>query len=343
MFTYHASQSSCLVMVMQLLQLSGSAREIGLEHGRQLKKMGYQLPQNTARRLAFARMCLPSVEKYAPDLLVELEGISEGGNYHAENLMAWALAPIAYFACSVVAVSGDHTIDGQPIFGRNLDWYHRSKKYLAVCQTAVSNSLSNWGVSDTFSGRYGGVNEAGLALALTYVAGPRDRPGIIYTLAIRAALNQFDLAGDAAEFLAEIPHVRSTNFLLADANGEIFIVEASARKVQVTAVSSGFAAVTNEFQSRSMAKQEIVGKRPQTSHRRLCNLQEWFAERTGPIAEEAVQDVLKRPFPLGVCAMSNGRARASGTIWSWTAVLGKNQISLADGPPFQTPYFSQNK
>ncbi len=326
---------------MYMYRLAGTPRQIGAEYGVLLRAERVRLPKLYEPKLAFAQKCEPRVRELAPALLDELDGIAAGGGYDRDRLLMMALGLGAKSACSVVAISGEHTADGKPLFGRNLDWYRGYLHTAAFCHVAAEGALPSLGFNDVVIGRMGGINAAGLAVAITAVEGGPDKPGVMFNLAVRMVLDRCTSTAEAVEFLTGMRHARSINFLIADSSGDLAIVEAYLRYVEVIRPAHGFAVITNQFQSAAMAKHERVRRRPRDSYRRLCRLREWFHARTEPIAPAALQHVLSTPFPRGVCqgrTASRGKPTKFGTIWSWTARLGADEIELAAGTPTDVPY-----
>lgn len=323
---------------MHMYRLEGTHHAIGAEYGALLKASRFRIPPTNVEKLKYALACEAIVRDHAPELVEELEGVIEGSGYDARKVKssAWALDHDP--RCSVIAVSGAHTADGKPLFGRNFDWFFPALNHIAFCQTVPEGALASLGCNDLLVGRHDGLNAAGVAIAITGIWGIPDRPGVMFPVAARMVLDRCRSTAEAVALLEGIPHARTTNFLIADASGAIVQVEAAPGKVCATWAERGFAAVTNQFVSKTMASYERVRKRPRDSYSRLCTLREWVAARQGPLSAADMQAVLSTPPPRGVCVRNPGKARKFGTIWSWMARLGTGSLDLADGLPSETPY-----
>ncbi|MBN1201071.1 MAG: hypothetical protein JXJ20_04370 [Anaerolineae bacterium] len=323
---------------MYMYRLEGTYREIGAEYGALLRDNRVSLPHVSQTRLKFARQCERHVQEHIPELLDEIEGMAEGSGYDLERLKMAALAPRARPGCSVVAVAGQHTADGKTLVGRNHDWYPSLLGYVAFCETHPQGAVASLGCNNMLVGRPDGINAAGVAVAITAVEGGRDYPGIMFTLAARAVLDRCHSTEEAVTLLQGIRHARAINFLVADAGGDIAVIEAAPRCVHVMRPKNGFAAVTNQFQSDEMARYEYVRRRPPNSYRRLCILREWFAARQAPVTEQAVQAVLRAPYPRGLCVKPTAGRKGIRTVWSWSAELGTGSLDFAGGSPADVPY-----
>jgi predicted choloylglycine hydrolase len=324
---------------MHMYRLEGSYRAIGREYGMLLRASRVPLVVDSQTRRDFADACEPFIRQHAPDLLDEIEGIAEGGGYDLKRVKAAALVMNAHPGCTLVAISGQHTTSGKPIFGRNHDWFPAVLHTSVLCETHPDGALAGLGVNDALVGRMDGINAAGLAIGIASVQGGRDHPGIMFHIAARIVLDRCRSTVEAVEFLQTIRHARSINFLVADASGGLAAVEAAPGRVCVIRPDNGFLAAANQFQSDEMAGCETVRRRPPNSYRRLCALREWFAAQRAPISAAMVQGILSAPYPNGVCArpMSRGQ-RSLGTVWSWTAELGSGQMAFAEGSPAEVPY-----
>ena len=309
-----------------------------MEYGGLLKATRYLLPQASPEKILFALKCERVVKEHMPDILDELQGIAEATHYDMNRLKALALALNAHPGCSVMAISGEHTTDGKPLFARNFDWYESAQKRSALIDAQVPNKLRHISSNDTLIGRYDGINEAGLAIAISYVAGRADKVGVMFPLAVRHVLDTCRTTQEGVAFLESIPHVRATNFLLMDASSTIATVEASPRKVTTTYSENGFGFITNQFQSEAMTAQENPKKRPSDSGQRLLRLKIWASEHAGNISAESVQQVMQRPYPSGMCVNVRRGRRTFGTMWSWVARPGERAIHFADGSPATVRY-----
>lgn len=325
---------------MNMYRLAGSHYDVGAEYGYLLQSSRFPLPPIKPAQIKFAEKCEKIVAKHAPELLDELHGMIDGSNYDANHLKALALTLNIPPACSIVAIAGQHTADGKPLFGRNHDWYAWYGWSAALCDVAVPGELRSIGGNDLFVGRHDGVNEAGLAVGITDVAGGRHTPGVMFPLAVRHILNTCRTTEEAAAFLEQIPFIRNNNFLIADAAGTIAMVEASPSRVHVTYAEKGFAAVTNHFQSERMALAEKIKNRPANSVQRLLRLRTWFREHDEPVTRDSLQAILSRPYPGGMwAAYQSGKRPVLSTVWSWVTSLGEREIHFAEGKPKGIPHY----
>ncbi len=186
--------------------------------------------------------------------------------------------------------------------------------------------------------RYGGINEAGLAIGLTAIPGSRrDHPGIMLHLATRWILDNCRTVKDAVNFMQKIPHVRGNNYLVADLQGEtaVTVIQACPERVEVVEPVDGLVVATNHFQTTEMQAYEDEAYIPESSVPRLEVIKKWFKDRKGKIDSVQAQAVLKGLIDegAGVCQDYVREGTRFSTIWAWTYEAGGSTLQIADGPP----------
>ena len=208
-------------------------------------------------------------------------------------------------------------------------------------KTCPKQALSSLGCTDLVVGRYGGINESGLAIGLTAVSGyPHDKPGIALHLATRWILDNCSTTKEAVTFMKRIPHFRGNNYLIADKDGDIALVEGSPDRVKVTPAKDGLAFAANRFQSAEMLELEDERWANPTTAQRQKIVEDWYSSNKGRIDEKAAQKLLSGIFETGdgVCCRYSYGSQEWGTIWSWTALLGDGIMKIADGAPSRNEY-----
>ena len=133
----------------------------------------------------------------------------------------------------------------------------------------------------------------------------------------------------AVDLLLRARHLHPFNYLIADAGGDLAVVEAHPEAAREVAAEPGFAAATNHYRHPDVARYQR-GRKLTHSERRLGGLR-------------ARQSVLRQPGGMqagladheaGVCGHSGGHT----TLWSLTADLTARTIAYARGAPCQTEF-----
>lgn len=235
----------------------GTYYEMGYQYGTILYKHGYRVPEQSKEKIDFGRKCEKEVKRVFPEVLEEIQGFADACHASYEQLAALILGvgclDLPNFACSVFA-----TFNGSDVmFGRNYDFYYRFKEYAESYMTCPKEGYWSIGHSDIFVGREDGVNEKGLAIAMTGVIGT-IKPGINFPLAIRCILDKCARAEEAIKTLSDAHFSTLSNYLLTDRNSDMAVVEASPEKVSVRRPEGGddFIVCTNHFVHPEMLEME---------------------------------------------------------------------------------------
>nr|WP_295281463.1 C45 family peptidase [uncultured Blautia sp.] len=170
--------------------------------------------------------------------------------------------------CSVFAVhSGEHTY-----FGRNMDMFPEYKKtsesvlYMPENQNIfLAHSTAMICVED-------GMNEHGLAAALTFLLPKTVKPGINGGFLIRLILEECKTAEEAARLLQNIPISSVHNIVVADSMGEMFVAECTAEQVSVRWCEK-YTAATNHFITPEMQRYNAEDENWYQTRDRLATLE----------------------------------------------------------------------
>ncbi len=337
------------VIELNHITLIGTYYEIGKCYG-QLLRNEINLPKPDSEMVDFADRCEEYVTRFAPDIIRELSGVADGANcdfdvlktyfMHSPSLIGKhsRLAPCQSGPhCTVFAISKPHTISDKVLFARNYDFMSEFENYLTVFSTYPTNKLASVGFSDHVVGRYGGVNQEGLAIAGTnvYLYNGKYSPGLLFNIIIRWALDNCKTVKEVVDFLLRIPLSEGINFLIADRAGSIFRAETTPEKTSIISNEDGISIATNHFQSNEMQKlqQKVVNVKDHTTFPRVDGLRSWFKDRGRRISIEMAKEIL-RDHQHFLCDHSSDIS----TIWSWITSLGTNTVFLCSGSPCKNAY-----
>lgn len=323
------------------LDLEGCYYDIGLKIGEKCKNLvsSYYSEEGSKDRIDFAIKCQQLAKKHCPELLEELEGIADGGGFDYEHLVSSELAAGLRSNCTLLAVSGKCTKNGHPLFARSMDWFPDTLKFSAVFVTKPAGRLSSLGFSETFLGRLGGINEAGLAIGEASTCWENLKPGIINGIAIRWVLDTCKTVDDAVSFLQRIPYIMGNNYLIADKESNFALVEANPTKTIATVEQKDFLAAANHYFSPEFDK--ITPTKPKHSTDRIDYINSWFSKRTNSVDLEDLK-TLQRTHDVEICPhvqeSYEGKLRDLTTCWAWIAPLGENKLYFCQGSPCNNDY-----
>lgn len=314
---------------MHHIDLGGSYYDMGCEYGETLRKVGFELPRVSDKRLRMGLACQEAVRKFFPEALEEFKGISDASGLDYDQLSAFGLTQFGVDKnCSIFAVT-----DGEKtLMGRNYDMFYNLKDRCESYFTAPRGGHCSVGQTEAFVGREDGVNEKGLGVAMSGITAYYS-PGVAFWIAIRYILDRCATVQEGVKVLREIPHHATITFLLADPDGEIAVVEASPMRTAVREPEEGFIASTNHFNHPDMLDIDLY--EPPDSRIRYGTIVESLRNRKGKLNEEYLMSILSSHEGL-VC--SHRDEIQLGTLWSVVANLNELRIFRAEGHPCRAGY-----
>ena len=317
---------------MEKISLIGSYYEIGIFYGKLLNNYGFNLKSIPQKRVDFAVKTIEQIESFYPEILDEIKGLSEATTIDFDQLCGFLFVlPEKEIGCTNFAV----TDGNQTFLGRNYDWYYSKKKHARSFYTNASGSFGNIGQSTIFLGREDGMNEQGLAVAMNGIFGSRG-PGIPFWIAIRYLLDKCSNVNNAVDFLTSITHHRTTNFILTDTKGEMAVVEASPKQVEVREPMHNCIVSTNHFQHSKMKYQKY--RIVPNSKKRYMFTKSILIDREENLTSEFLEGILSN-HSSEIC----NHNRRIGTLWSAIYNTTTKQIWRADGFPCKTLYEKDNR
>jgi predicted choloylglycine hydrolase len=319
--------------------VKGSYHDMGYRYGTVLYNHGFRVSDQSSEKLDFGRKSESEVKRVFPEVLEEIAGFADACHTSHEQLAAFMFSIGAFKPepmCSAFAAASG----SDPLFGRNYDFYYSFKRYTESYLTCPKNGYWSLGDSDVFIGREDGVNEKGLAVAITGVADTVIEPGISFVLAARCVLDKCANVEEAVKTLSDAHHSANMNFLLADREGGMAVVEASADRVKVRKPEEGdsFIVCTNHFVHPEMQDREDQKERSGSnwdSVPRYATIYNTLKKQRGKIDVKEAQRILSNHSGY-VC--SHQKRIKLGTLWSVTATLKQPQVFRAEGHPCRTRY-----
>ena len=330
---------------MKKIELEGSYYEMGLQMGEILKETAGYPPNFKKEALEKAVPYEEQARKYTPDLLEEFRGISDAMDLDYYVPITLELTPYRFMLkCLVFAVSGEHTKSGLPILGRNHEWDEKDSENLRLCYIKPKNKLRSLGF--TFSwplvSRYGGINEAGVALSSASSSFDNAGPGIMLNIATRWILDNCKTAKEAVSFIEKMPKVWGETYVIVDKENTIAKVESHAKRTNVTYPETGFACNSLYYDSPEM--QDLVTQEDKDLlsgpfKMRMNFMNEWFMENKGDIDEEMIKEVLKN-HEHQMCYHDFHGQIGLEICWSYILTIGKTESLVCAGRPCKNEFVS---
>lgn len=317
-------------------RLRGTHYEMGKHYGSILYKNGFRFPKVSEEKLIFGRQSHGLLKDFYPELIEEMKGFAEGCHVTYEEVSSFILS-IGVFEpeaqCSIFACYNGSEV----IMGRNYDLILDMKKYTESSLVCPNEKYSYVGHSDVFLGKVDGMNEQGLAVAITLVQSEYKEVGLNFYVAVRKILENASTVEEAIHIISEFPSSICNNYLLADGSGNMAVVEKAPHNMFVRRPreDENFIICTNHFVSKEMiGLQQNVNNDWSKSQNRYIYMEEQL-RKNAQLNRESVQGILSNSKEH-VCL--NLKKYNFGTLYSVVYELNSLRIHRAEGQPNRCKY-----
>ena len=323
---------------MYHMRLRGSHLAMGRRIGKALRASGQDFFALSALDEFQTRFGMESQKilfEIFPEIREEIYGAAEAMYFPAERLAAWLMTMGCCYdlrGCTAFAFLKD----GKTYFGRNNDLPPFLKKVSCSALYLPSDTGSKFLLNTSaFINGEEGVNEHGLACAMTFVAPCQNeiRPGFNALFIVRCLLEKSKCVEEALGLLKEIPVASACNILLADPSGAMAACECCPTQIIINK-NNDFVYATNEFHSDDMKSHSAAEHGPYFSAERLATCERAFGKMPGKPLEFA-QDLLAGKYGFLCNYPKNCNF---DTVWSSILCLNDGLILRAEGNPSRTAY-----
>jgi len=348
---------------MRELTYRGSHFERGLQRGLRLKDT-LAVPGMRALPAEFVEGCRAAAAEFYPSVIEEFEGLLRGGDFDRQAMTAYYFARLEsrLGGCTMFAVQPAFRRSGRgPIVGRNYDWAVEDLRWCRLERCFPADGLRRIGYTHHWAGCPDVLNERGLYLAIASLpAEPVLAPGVQWSILVDMISECCSSVPEAVSLCARVRHLRSMSYLLADASGELAVVEATPSGVSARSPENGFVLATNrahggrvlaDFGSgragarpgrpigpaRAERRQEALRR----AERRYKHAAEMLEHELPRVSEEGIRRVLT-DHEAPICTGDHGHADGApwATIWSGICAPAEGRLKIAPGLPCRHPYHS---
>lgn len=287
---------------IRMLKISGTPYEMGKQHGKAFATGIRSLAEErvrlcldeswTGRQLSWDRVLelaeasIHHHEVYAPELVEELEGISScTGLTRAELLIANGFTDFvdtlynsssestspAFAAneCTTFIASGKASADGHSILGQTWDMHASAAPHVIAIHAQPKDHPAY--LAFTLTGCVGmiGLNEAGICVGINNLISADGQVGVTWPFVVRKILQQ-ETIEDALRCLRSAPLAGGHNYILGDAHGNAYQVEAMPTVAHAEWIDEGVVAHANAcvYHQTKRAERPLTMDWLQDSHTR---------------------------------------------------------------------------
>ena len=201
------------------------------------------------------------MEKSIPaDYIKEMKAFAKAAGMSYEDiLLANTVFDIkrAIF-CTTFVATGKRSVDGKPVFGRNLDFPTLGTAHKFSCVVVYHPKNGHAVASVTFPGLIGvlsGLNDAGVAAAVmeVHLRGSQIQ-ATPYAMVFRAALTESETTNAVIKAVTARARTSTNNLMICDAGGNAACLELGMKKTAVRRAEDGLIYATNHFRSKELGR-----------------------------------------------------------------------------------------
>jgi isopenicillin-N N-acyltransferase-like protein len=342
---------------LQVLELSGSANDIGYNFGTKYKDSiklfldwfyeQFQGKMDVVQALRHASKYIPYIEDYSPTISDEMHGMARGSERRYEEIVMISLhEEIQNFTgsgCTALAATGQATMKNETYLGQNWDENYENYRNggLPILLDVKPDVGPNY-LAYTYPGlpAAAGLNSYGIGLSWNSVPRLELTVGVPTYIIVAEILHQKTI-GDALGAIIKAKRAGCFNFVLGDGNGEIYDVEATPSDLDIR-YCDDYVGHANHFVSealRGKQRWDIIceGRNPSTliRHNRMNRL---LRQNFGDIDLGACMNLLKDHlnYPYSICRHPDPERTPKErgiTYDSWVMVPKREEWWIAHGPP----------
>lgn len=310
--------------MINCFDFSGTPKEIGFQHGSSLKEEIHELydrlisfhvdSSNTSSERSIVGVSsryIDSTQKYAPDLVEEIEGISDGAELQFEKVFFMnCYDEMSYYnktkdqvnGCTLFLAAGRATSDHRTYLGQGWDMKEFFKPIIIKVNPACKDSGVKL-IMLTHPGIVGGagINDYGLSLVWSTVKAVDEETGLPVPLMIRKVLEGKNL-NDAVHTLLNTPRASGFGFIVGNEYGG-FNIEATGIKEHIHYITAT-RAYANHYENELLRQYAInLQVRKSNTYIRSGRMRQLLENYFGNISLDVCKKILcdHANYPFSIC------------------------------------------
>lgn len=283
-------------------------------------------------------------ETYNFGLGAEIRGLADGLGIKVQELSnvlnGYALQRPC--ACSVIGIAADATTDGHAYIGQSYEYSYEDEYAFAIQR--AEGSYAHMGFSFYQVGRFDGINEKGLCVAITSLdfAKPSagEAEGFSFPFIVRILLDTCATTREAIVKMRTLPICTNANILIGDVSGNIIKAEILTKDGKADIIEAKAAPYTYGF-NHFMEKghRELYPAERYFSHAREEFMKE-ISTSGNKISKDGLQQILTDPLPNGMSC--HAYSCYFGTLRSMIYDVTTSELYVCFGSPQQHSYIKMS-
>jgi isopenicillin-N N-acyltransferase-like protein len=346
---------------IKIFEVSGDSYEMGFQYGAacpEISKMldiTYQVfgGKDKARMLAskYIPMYLPFAEKYTPEIVDEIRGMSAGAKLDFQDIfflnITYEISVPSVMGCTSFAAAGEATGNGEVITGQNFDFLSMWEDIIIVLKMKPTHGPEILAVAPAGSLGLIGLNSAGISLNLNLLRNKDSlapNGGVPSHMILRKLLTCENI-GEAIGVIASAEMRSAKNYLLASDQGDIVDVEVIINDLDVYYPERGILTHANCFRADRFKSADLAPVYWPDSYIRGQRLYQLMDNQHGQVSVDVMKQLLQdhNNYPNSICRHPDPRAplpigRIVKTLVSIIFCPKERKACIALGNPCENEY-----
>lgn len=328
--------------IMYHARFNGTHYAFGKKWGELLRKNDKHLLENipfdiTSDMQDFARQCFPYYKKFFPEILEEINGIADGQEIATESLYAILFSMYALVRvtnCSSFVINNEKAF----LLGRNSDFLTSIEKWYMNSIYSFKNvdSFSFCGNTTAFVEMEDGINQWGLAVALTSVFPDTIKPGLNVGMILRMILEKCRTVQEACKILESLPRCSAGTLIIADPSGDACLAEFTNDEIVYSSLKKpGYLCATNTYHLPELLSRKKIVADDWFAEKRYQTLDGYLTLHAHEMGLNEAKKLLAGEFGF-LCQYD--RETGKDTVWSTIYDLKSHCVYRCEGNPSRKKY-----
>ena len=316
-------------------KFEGSHFEIGKSFGEFCVRNRINLPEIAPfaideSRKQFAKECYGIYKRYFPEILEEIEGIEQAGNFE-NGVLSTLLFSMYCIGEQAHCSSFVYQAENGFILGRNSDFLSVLKDLSMHCEYCLKENHSFIGNTTAYVEMEDGMNEKGLCIAFTSIVPKKVKAGFNSGLLLRYGLEKCASVEEFVQAVYALPIASAQTYIAMDQKQAV-LIECDGEKVAVEVLKKeGYLCAVNRFNL------------PQMQSEALEVADDWQAKERYQTMQRALKKQGKNiAFAKTLCKGEYGfmcqYEKNSGKDTVWSVIYHGQGMELAKGNPQEQEY-----
>ena len=347
---------------LKIVDVSGSYFEMGRQYGAacpEIARMvdithqlfgGREQAADLARK--FIPMYLPATEKYAPEIISEMQGMAAGAGVDFQDIfflnITYEISALPAAGCTAFAAAGEATGNGDVIAGQNFDYLKDWEEFIVLLKMNPAQGPRIMAVTPAGCLGLIGLNSAGISVNLNML---RNKDSLTPHAGVptHVILRKIFMSQNLSEVIAAIASAggrAAKNYLVTSRQGDIIDIETTTDDLDIQFPERGLLTHANYFKTDRFKSDDIAALFLPDAYIRSPRLFQLMEGHHGKLTASIMQQLLSdhNNHPASICRHLNPAAplpieQLMKTVVSIISCPKEQKSYIAVGNPCENEYY----